>query len=151
MVKRRSAIHLSKKDVGIRAGAAFLLVFLTFNPTGFSFFHKAAAATWSPIPWGVVLVGLLIVAAWVFLGHTAYRVLGKWGTSITVLIFGAIVGFLYQRGWISASAKAGAWISMIVIWAFFTIALTFNFFKRVLTGAVPTTGDGGDEHGDIDV
>jgi hypothetical protein len=149
MIKRRSAIHLTKKDVGIRAGAAFLLVFLTFNPTGFSYFHKASAATWSPRPWGVVLIGLLLVAAWAFLGVTAKRVLGPWGVGITVLIFGAIVGFLYQRGWISTSAKAGAWISMIVIWAFFTIALTFNFFKRTLTGAVPTSGGEHDEHGEM--
>jgi len=81
-----TAKDLSWGGIAVRFLAALLLVYLTFNPTGFSWFHwtikpmidmpTAALGTLNPLK---VLAGIALAACWWFFLQASQRSLGVVG------------------------------------------------------------------------
>ena len=88
--------------VGLRFAAALVLVLVTFNPTGWSYFHWLSRSIGAIDP-PVVLAGVALVIGWgVYLSATL-RSLGLMGMLLWAAFFGALVWTAVFYGWLSLS------------------------------------------------
>lgn len=78
----------------VRLLFALVLVFATFNPTGFSFFHwiqDQAVGASNEVLALMALIGIIIIIGWVIFIRATYRSLGAFGTVLAVAFFGALI------------------------------------------------------------
>lgn len=74
---------------------ALVLVFATYNPTGYSLFHwikTQAQASTDAQTWAIlVFCGIVVLIGWVIFIRATYRSLGAFGTVLAVGFFGALI------------------------------------------------------------
>lgn len=73
---------------------AVVLVFATYNPTGYSFLHwlrNQSMEASNEILALMALIGIVIVIGWVIFIRATYRSLGAFGTVLAVAFFGALI------------------------------------------------------------
>ena len=116
----------------LRLFAALLLVFLTFNPTGHSFYHWAAAGSVTPL---VAVAGIALLIVWgIFITATA-RSMGLIGVVITLLFLGAIVWLIASWGWLNPhNAGAMTWVVLFACGIVLAIGMSWSHIRRRLTG-----------------
>ncbi len=117
-----------------RIAVALLLVFSTFNPTGYSYYHWVAQAFPSLSPPQVV-VGLLLLILWIFLWRSMMQSVGKLGLVLMGALFAAVVWMFVSWGWIDlANATAMTWVSLVVLGLILGIGMSWAIIRRDLTG-----------------
>lgn len=137
---------VSWKGVLGRFLTALVLVFGTFNPEGFSYFHWAL----DPLVRGEVdgarqqlpvklLVGLLLVAVWIFFLQATRRSIGWKGAALMLGILGAFVWVLID--WHVVNPTSSRAITHLVLGALalvLTIGMSWSHVTRKVTGQVDT-------------
>ncbi len=125
-------------DVLLRCCLAFLLVAATTNPTNYSFVTLAMTASDTSLP-AVVLLGLLLLAAWVVFVHASVRSLGLFGMALVAAIVAALVWVLIDFGWLRIGNRAARdWVGIVALSAVLGIGLSWSHIRRHLTGVVDT-------------
>lgn len=125
---------------------SLVLVYGTFNPEGLSYFHwainpmvqgqMAAARLQLPVK---LLVGLLLVAAWVFFVQSTRRSIGWKGAILMLGIVGTVVWALIDWRILSAgSSRAIAHIVLLALSLVLTIGLSWSHLSRRISGQVDT-------------
>src|SRR3712207_5785547 len=98
----------------LRLLAAIVLVFCTFNPSGYSFYHWVAGSLPQVNPASVV-VGIALLAAWVVFLTATMRSIGLIGVLIALAFFGAVIWMVVSWGWLDPRSPAAmAWIVLVV-------------------------------------
>lgn len=128
----------------IRYLVAVVLVYGTWNPEGFSFYHWALApafggpATAGPAALKLV-VGLLLLTAWgVFLNATR-RSLGLPGALLSLAITGAVIWLLIDLKVVRAASGRGvAHVVLIALSILLCAGMSWSFISRRLSGQVDT-------------
>lgn len=126
----------------VRALAAFALVFLTYNPEGFSFFHWAIAPMLSntPVAGPVslrVVAGLVLIAGWAVFLLATRRSIGLAGAMIVLAICGAVVWVLLDMGIVSASSNRGlTHVILICLATLLAIGVNWSHISRRISGQV---------------
>ena len=138
----KSQGRLSRRGALTRMGIAFFVVMATYNPTGYSYFHQISGTTWNPVPWGTLILGLLILSAWVLLFKYSHKILGNMGFIMVMALAGLILAMGFSQGWLTTD-KPGplSWFMIIVVAMIFTIGLTGGFLIRSVFGILPTDDD----------
>ncbi|HSH42161.1 MAG TPA: DUF6524 family protein [Arenicellales bacterium] len=78
----------------LRLLLALVVVFATYNPTGYSFFHwvrSQSVGASNEMLALMVLTGIVIVIGWVIFIRATYRSLGAFGTILAVAFFAALI------------------------------------------------------------
>src|SRR5688572_18849971 len=132
------------KGVLVRFIAALVLVYITFNPEGFSYFHWAidpivsggAAAQNAPLK---VLAGLLLLGIWIFFVQTTRRSIG-WKGALLILAILATVGWalISYRLLSASSGRAIAHIVLIALSLVLTLGMSWSHVSRRISGQVDT-------------
>lgn len=118
----------------LRLLAALVLVFCTFNPTGYSYYHWVSRALPSVNP-AAVVVGIALVAAWVVFLTATMRSIGLVGVLIAVAFFGAVIWMVVSWGWLDPhNGTAMAWIVLFVFSIILAIGVSWSHMRRRLTG-----------------
>ena len=137
---------VSWKGVLGRFVGVLLLVYGTFNPEGYSYFHWAV----NPLVSGQMdvvrqqapvklLVGLLLVAVWVFLVQATRRSIGWKGAVLMLGILGALVWALIDWHVLSpTSSRAIAHVVLVALALVLTIGMSWSHVTRKVTGQVDT-------------
>lgn len=120
----------------LRLAAALVLVFATYNPTGYSFYDWARTAF---ADGGLgpehVLAGVLIVIGWTIFIVASIRSLGALGLTLATAFFAALVWLLIDFGLLRAdSATAITWIILICMAGLLAIGVSWSLVWRRLTG-----------------
>ena len=132
------------KGVLIRFIAALVLVYGTFNPEGFSYFHWAinpivsggAAAQHAPLK---VLTGLLLLGAWIFFVQTTRRSIGWKGALLVVAILAAVVwALIFYRLLSASSGRVVAHMVLIALTLVLTLGMSWSHVSRRISGQVDT-------------
>lgn len=129
-----AAQDLTFGGVALRFVAALLVVFATYNPEGYSYYHWAVL-NWSEFDPIKALVGIVLLIGWtVFLRATA-RSLGAFGLILAFAFFAAIVWALVYYGLIATdSSRVITYLSMFVVAGVLTAGMAWSMVRRRMSG-----------------
>jgi len=113
---------------------ALLLVFLTYNPSGYSWYHWLAGAENKVEPL-IALSGVLLLIGWVIYVRATARSLGVMGTLLSLALFGTLVWALIYYQIISLDNTTFlTYLSQVILSAVMAIGLSWSHVRRRLTG-----------------
>lgn len=128
--------------IALRALAALVLVFVTYNPEGYSFYHWAIApligGTPSTGPASVkFLSGIALIAGWVVFLTATRRSIGLAGSALVIAISGGLVWMLLDFGVVSAkSARGITYVVLICMALLLAVGMSWSHLSRSLSGQV---------------
>ena len=119
-----------------RLVASFILVFATYNPTGFSYFNWVSTA-FTASRMGAVhfFVGVILLIGWTIFWVATSRSLGTLGTILGAALIGTGIWVLTQVGLVHAdSRRAIVWLALIALAILLAIGLSWSHVWRRLSG-----------------
>ncbi|HZI29580.1 MAG TPA: DUF6524 family protein [Gemmatimonadaceae bacterium] len=126
----------------VRLLASLVLVFLTWNAEGWSYYNWAiqplleGAGNFSAIKF---LAGALLVAAWVVFLQATRRSIGLMGAVLVAAIAGGVIWLLISSGIVTASSGRGlARVVLIAISVILAVGMSWSHMSRRLTGQADT-------------
>jgi hypothetical protein len=126
----------------VRLLASLVLVFLTWNAEGWSYYHWAiqplleGAGNFSAIKF---LAGALLVAAWVVFLQATRRSIGLMGAVLVAAIAGGVIWLLISSGLVTANSGRGlARVVLIAISVILAVGMSWSHMSRRLTGQADT-------------
>ena len=133
--------------IAARLLAALVLVFATYNPEGYSFYHWAIApllgqTTTTGAASVKFLVGILLLGGWgVFLNATR-RSIGVAGSALVIAISGALVWMLLDFGIVSAgSARGISYVVLLCLSVLLAVGMSWSHLSKALSGQVDMDQD----------
>ena len=127
---------ISWSGILIRIALAVALVLVTYNPTGYSFYHWL-----SEPPPGVsavkALLGVLLLIAWVVCLRTVRVALGWLGVILGAILLATLAWVFADMNWINlASPAAAAWLALLILGVILGIGLSWSLVRARLTGQI---------------
>lgn len=137
---------VSGKGILVRFLTALVLVYATFNPEGYSFFHWALdplvrgqmdlARDQLPVK---LLVALLLIGIWVFLIQTTRRSIGLKGILLMVAILAALVWALIDWHVLNpGSSRAIGHLVLVALAVVLSVGTSWSHISRRVSGQVDT-------------
>jgi len=136
---------VSAKGILGRFLAALVLVYLTFNPEGLSFFHwalvpivkdRAAAGQQLPLK---LLAGLALIGVWVFFVQATRRSIGWKGALLILAILATLVWALIDWHVLNpTSSRAIGHVVLLAITLVLALGMSWSHLSRRLSGQVDT-------------
>jgi len=118
----------------IRLVAALLLVFATYNPFKYSWYHYFLESPNKLDPL-LLLAGLVLLIGWVIFLRATYRSLGPVGTTLAVALFVTLVWLLIDRGILSLEeTTALQYIGLIMVATVMAIGMSWSHIRRRMSG-----------------
>lgn len=118
----------------IRLVAALVLVFATYNPEGFSFYHWAIESA----PGDKVLkifVGVVLLVCWVIFLRATYRSLGPLGTVLAAAVVGTLIWLIVDYGLVNADSARSIWyLALVALSAVLAVGISWSHVRRRITG-----------------
>jgi len=123
-------------DFLFRLIAALILVFATYNPSGYSYFHWIKAVIGADGTGAIhYFVGVLLLVGWTIYLVATLRSLGTLGSILSLALVGTGIWVLADIGIIHAdSANTIAWLSLIALAILLAIGLSWAHIWRRLSG-----------------
>ena len=121
-------------DFALRLVLALSLVLLTFNPSGYSYFHwvRGNFPGFTPLQ-AVAGIGLLIL--WIFLWRTMMRAIGTLGLVLMVALTAALVWLFVSWGWLDvASVSTLSWVVLVALGLILSVGMSWSIIRQDLTG-----------------
>ena len=113
---------------------ALALVFATFNPSGFSYFHWVSGTFPSFTPAQVVL-GIALLILWIFLWRSMMQAIGKIGLGLMAAFTAALVWLFVSWGWLDlGNATTLAWVILVALGLILGVGMSWAIVRRELTG-----------------
>ena len=123
-----------------RFAASLALIFATYNPSGYSFFHWARNA--ESLGAEHFVVGVIIVIGWVILIAATRRSLDTLGTVLGILLLAGLVWLLIDLGALSLdSVSVITWVVLVCIAILLAVGLSWSHIWRRLTGQFEVDDD----------
>lgn len=118
----------------IRWVLALILVFATYNPSGYSWYHWLQGAE-NKIDPMIALAAVVLIIGWVIYLRATTRSLGVVGTVLAVALFGTLVWVLIDYRLISLdNTTLLTYIVLIILSAVMGIGLSWSHIRRRLSG-----------------
>jgi len=129
---------ISWSGVVLRVVLAIALVLLTFNPSGYSFYHWISAP-----PAGVTALkafaGVALLIGWVMCLRTAFVALGWIGVILCAALLGTFVWVLLDLKVLhAADSTAMAWIALVIVGVILGVGLAWALIRARTTGQIET-------------
>ncbi|MGD8978289.1 MAG: DUF6524 family protein [Gammaproteobacteria bacterium] len=122
----------------IRLIVALLLVLLSYNPTGISWFDWLQADLPGITPL-VALTGVALLIGWVIYIRATLRSLGTLGLILAFAFFGALLWLVIDAGIVPAdSVEAITWIVLVLLSLVMAVGISWSHVRRRLTGQYDT-------------
>lgn len=126
----------------VRLLASLVLVFLTWNAEGWSYYHWTidpllrGAGNFSAIKF---LAGMLLIAAWVVFLQATRRSIGITGAILVAAICGGVIWLLISSGIVTASSGRGmARVVLIGVSLILAVGMSWSHISRKVTGQADT-------------
>ncbi len=117
-----------------RLAFAVALVFVTFNPTGHSYYHWLADGFPSIQPLEAV-AGVLLLILWIFFIRSTLMALGALGLVLLLALFGTIVWWVVSQGWLDpANQRAMAWVVLALLGVTLGLGMSWAHIRRRASG-----------------
>jgi hypothetical protein len=120
----------------LRLLAAFVLVFSTYNPSEYSYYHwiKNNVSDLTPV---IALAGVLLLVGWTIFLRATFRSLGPFGLLLAAAFVGVLLWMMIDWDWFDAdNLKAVTYLSLIVLSGILAIGVSWSHIRRRITGQV---------------
>lgn len=119
---------------GLRFLFAIILVAVTYNPEGYSYYHWLVQhEPFFTVP--KAFAGVIVLIGWTIYLRATMRSLGPFGLLLTLALFGTFIWLLVDLGLVPAdSARAVSYIAMFILSAVLAIGISWSHIRRRLTG-----------------
>ncbi|MES2824861.1 MAG: DUF6524 family protein [Pseudomonadota bacterium] len=129
-------MKLSLTNITFRFLFALLLVMLTYNPTGHSYFHWAYSSMHSITPY-IVIAGLVLLIGWAVYLKATFNSLGLIGIVLSSAFLGCLMWLFIYWGLLSTTnISAMAWIIEILVAVLLTLGMSWSHVSRRMSGQV---------------
>jgi Family of unknown function (DUF6524) len=120
----------------LRFLGAALVVLLTFNPSGYSYFHWVETAIQgSGFGPEHAFAGVVLLIGWSILLRSTYRSLGVFGLLLASAFIGTLVWLLDAYHLIQAdTTNAIAWTALLSLAALLAVGMSWSHIRRRLSG-----------------
>jgi Ca2+/H+ antiporter len=123
---------------GWRILFAFVVVFGTYNPTGYSYFHWGIQ-NFFPIHPLRVVAGIILLIGWVIFLRATLRSLGGVGLILTAGLFAALLWLFIFWGWIpTSSITVITYAVIMIITLILAVGMSWSHIRRRMSGQVDT-------------
>ncbi len=118
--------------------ASLVLVLISFNPSGYSYFHWFTEAFSGEGTHAIhYFAGAVLLACWAIFVKATIDSLGSIGTILITAIIGTGIWLLIDMGVINAdSTSAVTWLLLIALAVLLAAGLSWAHLKRRITGQV---------------
>jgi hypothetical protein len=129
-----STTNMGARGALTRIAAALALVLLTFNPSGYSYYHWVAHV-FPHVSALQVVGGVLLAIGWVVYVTATRRSLGIFGVTLLLALFVALLWLAVQNGWLHLSGgQALAWVIVLCTGLILGVGMCWSFVRRRLSG-----------------
>lgn len=127
---------ISASGILIRFFIAIILVFSTYNPEGYSFYHWALIDIKSITPLKA-LAGIVLLVGWIIYIRATLRSLGAIGLILAFAFFGILIWLVVDWGLIPTdSVRAVSYIILFVLCAVLAVGISWSHIRRRISGQV---------------
>ena len=128
----------------LRLLVAFILVFSSYNPSGYSYYHWVSENIDSLTPM-IALAGVLLLVGWTILLRATFRSLGPFGLLLAAAFLGVLLWMMIDWGWFDAdSLTAVTYIVLVVLSGILAIGVSWSHIRRRITGQIDVDDVEGD-------
>ena len=122
----------------LRLIASLVLVFVSFNPSGYSYFHWFSEAFSGAGTHAIhYFAGAILLASWTIFIKSTIDSLGSMGTILSSAIIGTGIWLLIDLGVITIdSTSTITWLLLIALAILLAAGLSWAHLKRRITGQV---------------
>lgn len=129
-------MNLTASGIAIRFVFALLLVLLSYNPSGYSFFHWTYHSLSHITPY-IVIAGIVLLIGWGIYIKATLNSLGLVGILVLAALFASLVWLFIYWGWLSVTnISAMAWVIEILLSALLCVGMCWSHFTRRMSGQV---------------
>jgi hypothetical protein len=131
-------MNLTASGIAIRFLFALLLVLLSYNPSGYSYFHWVhQSVTEGHITPYIVIAGIILLIGWGVYIKATLNSLGFVGILILAALFSSLVWLFIYWGWLSVTnISAMAWVIEILLSVLLCVGMCWSHFTRRMSGQV---------------
>lgn len=113
---------------------AMLVVFVSYNPEGYSYYHWGIKHFF-PLDPLKVIAGILLVIGWVIFIRATLRALGNVGLILVSSLCAAILWLLIDAGWTSEdSLRFYTYAGLVIITIILAVGMSWSHIRRRLSG-----------------
>jgi hypothetical protein len=129
-------MKLTGAGILLRFLFALLLVLLSYNPTGHSYFHWVYDEFTLRSPY-IVLAGLALLIGWGIYLKATFNSLGFIGVLASAAFLGCLLWLFVYWGWLSVSnISAMAWVIEVLLAALLALGMCWSHLTRRMSGQV---------------
>ena len=122
----------------IRLGFALLLVYATYNPSGYSFYHWAKEALFgnsASLSPSFALSAVILLIGWTIYVRATLRSLGTFGLTLAFAFFAIIIWWLVDIGLLGIdSVSIFAYIVLFLMAAILATGMSWSHIRRRMSG-----------------
>lgn len=117
---------------------ALVLVYVTYNPTGFSYYHWAkdvliGDGTFLSPPFA--LISIILMIGWTIYLRATFRSLGGFGLLLALAFFAIIIWWLVDLGLLGINnVSVFSYIVLFLIAAVLAVGMSWSHIRRRLSG-----------------
>ena len=115
---------------------AVLLVFSTYNPEGYSYFHWALKDI-SAFTVLKAFAGVVLLIGWAMYVRATIHSLGTVGLTLAIAFFGTLLWLIVDMGIVPAgSVRAISWLVLLAMSGVLTAGIAWSHIRRRVSGQV---------------
>lgn len=127
-------MNFSFSGFGLRFLFSTVLVFASYNPENFSYFHWVKDVLPS-ITIEQAFVGVVLIIGWVIFLRATLRSLGFIGLVLAFAFFGLLLAMLFKWEWISLDgSKMVAYVVEVLLAVILAVGMSWSHIRRRMSG-----------------
>lgn len=127
---------ITSSGIAIRFIFALVMVFASYNPSGYSYYHWLLSSISEPSPW-LALAAIVLIIGWVIYVRASLKSLGPIGLSLAAILVAIIIWALIDIGLISIEQPTVfVWLLELFIAAILCLGMSWSHIRRRLSGQV---------------
>jgi hypothetical protein len=124
----------------IRFLAALVLVFATWNPTGWSYVHWLMQ-TLPNVTAPLAFASVVLIICWFLFLHATLESLGLLGLILALAFFGSLTWLIFDMGWLAPGQEVLSYVALVIIAAILAVGMAWSHIWRRLSGRVEVEDD----------
>lgn len=113
---------------------AFIIVFATYNPFGYSYYHWLTASFDNLNPY-VALAGIVLLIGWVIYVRATVRSLGPIGLVLAFAFFGTLLWMVFDLGFVDKDSIKAVTTLVLILFSFvLATGMSWSHIRRRMSG-----------------